>query len=353
MPKLAPTAAALTALALCASGATLAQAAPKAQVKVTATPIVKALVAKNTTTTITVRNTTARRLSGLSLVVGAKKGVRVTLPGAKRGTRLRALKPLAAGKSVRVKVRLARVGKTGPRSGALAVSVRRSGKVIGTTRLAFGPNARPVDPEPTTLANRHYWGSRYTLNGIQQYTVYFTGPSFVFTGEPEGAWPTCTAASETCKPYTYDAKTKALTIDGVAATLEGNKLTLDGQAHWELGRPAAGARWDIVLTHSNSSGICPLYCSYFTEHLTFRPDGTFVRSSVASGTGPVADWAVVPDDSKGTYEVGTDRVLRLSFADGKQRAHTLGLFPEDGGTYPANPTGGIVLDNDGYFDIRD
>lgn len=106
------------------------------------------------------------------------------------------------------------------------------------------------------------------------------------------------------------------------------------------------------MTYSNSSGICPLYCSYFTEYLTFRPDGTFIRSAVAPGSGPIVDWGVVPPDSKGPYEVRGERTLRLAFADGKERIETVALFMNDDGSLKA-PGEGVLLGGDGYFDIRD
>ena len=202
-----------------------------------------------------------------------------------------------------------------------------------------------------TLAGSFFWGSHLTLNGIDQLTLYFTSETLVYTGDLKGTWPTCEAASDVCKPYTYSGTASSLTIDGKPATLEGNKLTLDGQSYRKLGTAAAGARWDTVLTYSNSSGLCPTYCSYYTEYLTFRPDGTFIRSSVASGSGAVVDYAVVPADSKGTYEVRADRFLLLAFANGTQRLETLGMYPADDGSYPSNASAGIVLDSDGYFDI--
>jgi len=352
----------LAALAITLAAAPAGRAA-SSPVRVSAKPISKALTTKDAKTTITIRNAGKKRLSGLSLSVAPKKGVRATLAGARKGKRTRALKTLRPGKSARVSVRLRRTGKSGPTSGSLTVRVRRKGKTIGSGRLAFGPSGSTSAPEPNSLAGRYFWGSQYTLNGIQQHTLYFTGPNLVYTSDLEGAFPVCAAVTEQCRPYSYDAKTKALTIDGKQAKLEGDKLTvddddpadgeIDGQTHFELGVPTPGARWDVVLTYSNSSGLCPLYCNYYTEHLTFRPDGTFIRSSVASGSGPVVDYAVVPDDSKGTYEVRADRKLRLAFADGKERIETLGIFPANDGSYPANPTSGVVLDGDGYFDIRD
>jgi hypothetical protein len=345
----------LPALAL---GAPAAQAASP-PVTVSAKAIAKPLTTKAAKTTVVVRNAGKGRLAGLSLTASAPKHVTVTVAGAKRGARTRTLPTLKAGRSVRVTVTLRRASKKAPTAGSATVKVRRRGKTVATGRIAFGPPAATAPTTPTpppvnrnTLAGRTFWGSKYTLNGIEQYTLSFTGDTLVYTGDLAGAWPTCTAVADTCKAYAYDAATNGLTIDGQPATLTGQTLTLDGQTYRELGAPTPGGRWDTVLTYSNSSGICPLYCNYYTEYLTFRPDGTFIRSAVSSGSGPVVDYAVVPADSKGTYEIRADRTLALSFADGKQRVETLGIYPADDGSYPANPSAGIVLDSDGYFDIR-
>lgn len=332
-----------TAVALAAVAPPARAASPS--ITITATPVAKALSSKGAKATVTVRNTGKARVTGLTLRPAGAKGVRATIRGARGG--VRRIGTLKAGQRVRVPVTLRRT-KGGPTAGAFGLRVRKGGKVVASGRIAFGPKARPE-----SLVGRYYWGSLYSLNGIQQHTLLFTGPSLVFTGDAEGTFPTCTAVTEDCRPYTYDPTTKALTIDGKPATVDDRKLTYDGQTHFRLGEAKPGARWDVVLTYSNSSGVCPLYCNYFTEHLTFRPDGTFIRGAVASGSGPVVDYATVPADQKGTYEVRADRTLRLAFADGKERVETLAIFPGDGGVFPANPTAGIVLNGDGYFDIRD
>lgn len=344
--------------------ATIAIAAPASgapAIPVSAKPVATALSTKPAKTTIAVENGSKRRASGLTLSVSSAKGVTVRLTGAtKKRPRTRKLQPLKAGRTARVGVSLRRTAK-GPKSGHLTVKLTRKGKTLSRARLSFGPVAtvppKPGSPapapvvNPNTLAGRYFWGSRYTISGIVQNTLYFTGPDLVYVAATESAWPTCVAASETCRPYVYDAATNQLTIDGKPATLAGRKLSLDGDNYLELGVPAAGARWDTRVTYANSSGLCPLYCSYYTENLTFLPDGTFIRDAVSSGTGPVVDWASVPPDSKGSYEVGADHLLRLAFADGKQRVETVGLYLNDDGSLQAAGEG-LVLGGDGYFDIR-
>jgi hypothetical protein len=281
----------------------------------------------------------------------------VRLAGARRGhPRTRRLAPLRAGATIRVGVSLRRT-RTGPRRGTLTVRVARRGRTIATTRLAFGGASTgggaptPV-ADPNSLAGRLFWGSQYTINGIQQHLLHFTSAGLVATEAAEGTLPACAAVSETCKAYAYDARTNALTIDGKPATLTGRSLTLDGDTYGEFGFPPAGQRWDGTLTYSNSSGICPLYCTYYTENLTFRSDGTFLRDAVASGTGPVVDWASVPADRKGTYEVRADHTLVLAFADGTSRVESVGQYLNDDGSLKP-PSEGLLLGGDGYFDISD
>ncbi|MDO8212616.1 hypothetical protein [Conexibacter sp. CPCC 206217] len=347
------------AAAVAAPAAALAAATP---VRVSARPVTAPLSTRAKRTTVVVKNTGRRRVSGLVVSVASARGVKVALAGAKRGKTSRALPPLGAGRAARLGVSLSRTGR-GPQRGRLVVKVTRRGKTLTSTRLAFGPApARsvpsipprtPAPPvNPNSLAGRYFWGSQYTINGIQQFTLYFTGPDLVFTAATESALPTCAAVSDTCKPYSYDARTNQLTIDGKPATLTGRRLEFDSDNYGEFGFPPAGARWDTTVTYSNSSGLCPLYCSYYTENLTFLPDGTFVRDAVSSGSGPIVDWAAVPPDSKGTYEIRADHTLRLAYADGRERIETVANYLNDDGSLKAAGEG-ILLGGDGYFDIRD
>jgi hypothetical protein len=339
------------AVAAAAAVAVPATAAAASSVRVSAKPVTTSLSTKATKTTVTVKNAGKRRLSGLSLSVTPPKSVKITLAGAKRRKLSRALKPLKAGQTRRVGVSLRRTSK-GPEQGRLVIKVKRKGKTLAKARLSFGAAAPTQPANPNSLAGRYFWGSLYTINGIEQNTLYFTGPDLIYIAATESGWPSCTAVSDTCKPYSYDAETNQLTIDSKPATLEGRKLTFDEDTYAEFGFPPAGSRWDTYVTYANSSGICPLYCNYYRENLAFRPDGTFIRDAVASGTGPIVDWGVVPPDSKGTYEVRADHTLRLAYADGTERIETVALYFNDDGTLMA-PGDGLVLGGDGYFDIRD
>jgi hypothetical protein len=340
-----------------------APAAAAPAVKVSMTPLAKPLSTSPSKATVTVRNATRRRLTGLTLSVRPPKGVVVTVVGAKRGTTTRTMKALKARGSARVALRLRRTA-TGPTAGRLTVKVTRRGKAVGTGRLAFGATPRPTPkpapkptptpaPAPPPLTGRYFWTA--TLGAgltTERRSLYFTGPNLVHVEATGSAWPACAPADPACRAYAYDPATGKLEINGTPATLEGRKLVLDGVTHLELGAPPPGTRWDTALTHMNVSGLCPAYCNYYREDLTFRPDGTFIRGAVSSGSGGGGDWAVIPDDSKGTYEVRADRTLRLAFADGKERIETVGQYMNDDGTL--QPVGdGLVLGGDGYFDLPD
>jgi hypothetical protein len=309
-------------------------------VEVTAPPIDAPLPMKPTAVRVEVKNTGKRALRNLRFSVRSTKGVRVRVAGAKKGKTSRTLSTLRAGRSTRVTVRVQRL-KGGPKSGSLAVRVQRGKRTVGSERLRFG-----VPP----LTGRYFWGSTYTISGIDQETLYFAGENLVYTDDLEGAWPACPGESEQCRPYQYSEDGKALAIDGKPAEIDGRKISYEGQTYFEFGAPAPGTRWAGTLTYANSFGVCPLYCTYSTEHLQFNADGTFVRNSVTSGTGPVVDFAVVPPEDKGTYEVGSDKLLRLAFGDGTLRTETIGVYLDDAGN-PKSPMEGMILNGDGYFDI--
>lgn len=314
-------------------------------VEVTPPPIEKSLPMKQTSVRVAVKNTGTKRLTGLSLNVRSVKGVRITVVGAKKGRTTRTLKALKAGKTTRVTVRLQRL-KGGPKKGAVTVRVQRKKRTVGSQRLQFGVPPKNLN----TLAGRYYWGSTYTVSGIRQETLYFSNDGLVFTNDMEGAYANCTVADENCRPYQYVAKDNQLTIDGKPAEFKNRVLNFDGQTYFEFKSPPAGTRFDANLTYANSSGICPLYCNYFQEKLRFAADGKVVRGAVASGSGPVVDYGIVPPDSLATYEVRADGTILMAFGDGKQRIETIAFYVSDDGTLKP-PSEGAILGGDGYFDI--
>lgn len=323
-------------------------APPTPTVSVSATTV--PALSKSRTARIVVRNTGSTAANGLSLAVAWKKGVKVTIKKVRKGSQTRRLRPLKAGGTVTVRATLRRT-KGGPRRGSLALRVKRSGKVVAKSRLAFGGSSGATT-DPNSLAGRYFWGSTFTLSGTDQKTLYFTSKNLVFVADAEGVVPDCSGVSEVCRPYTYDAATKRLTVDGKTGTLDGRKGELDGQTYFEFAAPPAGTRWTAYVTYVNSFGLCPTSCTYVREDLTFRPDGTFVRGGVTSGTSPSFNFAAVPPDRKGTYEVRADGTIRLAFADGKVRIETVAVYRKDDGSLEGAEKG-LLLNGDGYFDVSD
>ncbi|MFA4929728.1 MAG: hypothetical protein WC558_14515, partial [Patulibacter sp.] len=333
---------AVVSLAIAATGVVAVPSGAAANtVTVTPAPFEQALPTTQTSVRVEVKNTGKRALRNLTVNVRPTMGVRVRVVGAKKkSSTTRTLKTLRAGKSTRVTVRLQR-SKGGPTKGAVTVRVRSGKRTVGSAPLRFG-----VPP----LTGRYFWGSTYTLNGIQQETLYFATDGLVYTDDMEGAYATCPAADEKCRPYLYDGDTGTIVIDGKPAVLSGGKIEFDGQTYFEWGVPPAGTRFDANLTYANSSGLCPLYCNYFREDLRFFADGKVVRGAVASGSGPVVDYGIVPPDSLATYEVRADGTILMAFADGKQRVETIAFYKDEAGKLKP-PSEGVLLDGDGYFDI--
>jgi hypothetical protein len=341
--------AATIVLAALAATPALATAAA-APVTVSAQPITAPLQGK-ATTSVTLANTTKQKLTGLRVSVSVPKGISASGRG---------VPAIAPGKSASVKVTLTRKA-SGPTSGTAKIRVTRKGKVVAGGSLPFGtgtgtsqsaPSTTPPAPpaNPNTLAGRYFWHSQYTINGIQQYPLFFANDTTVANDTDlfKDAWPTCAAG---CANYTYNGASGQGTINGAPFSVTGHKLTFDGDSYDEVASPPAGTRWDTTITYSNSSGICPLMCNYYTENLTFLPDGTFARDSVASGTSPTFDYAAVPANRRGTYEITADHLLHLNYADGTVRVDTVAQWMNADGSLQA-PGEGVLLDGDGYFDIR-
>ena len=219
------------------------------------------------------------------------------------------------------------------------------------TDVGNGNDSTVTTPQKAnSLAGRYFWGSKYTYTGVAQKTLFFANDGLVYTSAMEGKWATCQAADKDCLPYRYTTGSNQLTIDGMSAQLNGRTLTYDSQTYYEFGAPAPGTRWDGVLTYSNSSG-CPMYCTYTTENLHFKSDGRFISDGVVSGGDNMTfDFINVPADKKGTYEVRSDKMMLLKFANGAQRLETVAVYLDDAGK-PKSPAEGLILDGDGYFDI--
>lgn len=186
--------------------------------------------------------------------------------------------------------------------------------------------------------------------------LIFLDDRWAYRGIPEsGGLPKCTSRTvgvdedgdptPGCVPYTYDARTHALTVDGQPATMNRNLdgLTIGEDAYGYSPLVRAGTRFAADLKVVNISGFWPNQ-NVNQKFFTFFADGNFTVSSETfgtfgglPGTPGSGNYAVVPPDSKGTYAFGEQGELRMDYADGRSTVKIAGILPNegDGSTDPA------------------
>lgn len=349
-------AAGVAALALAGALAVAAPAGAAPRPSVTAKA--PSAVARGTTATVkvTVRNRSARRLSGLSLTASQPTGTRVTVAGAKRGTRTRALKTLKGRGRTTVTVRVT-PGAKAQASSKVRLTLRRRGRTQATASAAValaGTNGAPA-PAPATnpWAGRYFWRSSFngTTTFIEGY--YFGSGGFAYRGIPEGGLQDCsttTAAGDGdgCVPYAYDPATGALAVNGVPAAAAGpHGLNVGDETLTEAVIPAPGSRWDLELSFINAYGLCPLSCTTVTVDLDLRSSGVFARGAAVSGTTPDANFGALPPDKHGTYSVEPGGRIVFAYADGKVVTETIAVLLNDAGQ--PDPAYGLLLDDSVFF----
>jgi hypothetical protein len=288
-------------------------------------------------------------------------------PGLTAGTAMRRIKPLAPGAARTVSVRV-RSSKRAGSTATLRLRLLAGKRTLArtSTKLVIGgaatkppakptPGAGSTPTDPNDLSGRHY--SRWVQDPITGALVTgyaFVSPRFVSKGVPEGGLPTCTAASDTCLPYTYSAATNALTIAGQPATFSADRalLTVDGQTFPWNPIPPAGSRFQLALTHTWAQGLWP-YATSGRVYLAMASDGRFTLgstsiASLGAGTNVETFTSSVGADQRGTYEVQAGARLQLRFDDGTVQVRTIAIT-RDGTTGSADPAkDGLILDRD-YF----
>lgn len=313
-----------------------------------------------------------------TLTVSGSRGVAVRVAGAPRkrpGTR--ALKTLRAGKAstVTVRVRATRAGTVRFRAtaagrvsarGSVALKLKGKSKPKPSPRRGVAP--RPVVRHP--LADRYFWGTESDpMYAWRNHAVWFLDDRWAYYGFPPAGRPTCTAETtatdedgrptdEGCRPFTYDAKSGALTVGGLSGRLDRDDNIRLGELdfYWELSIPRAGTRIDVDLEHRGFSGMCGLIMGCTTWHylIALRADGSFMRSNSATttmgdGTSTPFVWGSnMPPDKTGRYEILAGGAIRFSYLDGRVATETIGIERARDGR--ADPAGrGIVVGDTNYY----
>jgi hypothetical protein len=253
----------------------------------------------------------------------------------------------------------------------------RSGrlKASSSVLLTIG-KAKKVPPVKTAPASSAIAGTYWwrTVNHVDyawdNRGLYFVDDHTVYSGMPKGGLPaTCTTPpahpdqeidqQDGCLPYTWDAKTGALTIGDKTGTFTpSGGLTLDGNAYSATQIPAAGATYGFnEEEHTDFTGMCGLIvgCTITEQYLTLEPDGQFVlsHSTTASvgdpGVGPYTVAGNYPPDQHGTYAVQAGGRIHLAFADGSVKDETFAVQVSDK-THQPDPVGeGVILDDVNFY----
>ena len=221
----------------------------------------------------------------------------------------------------------------------------RAGKLKASSalllRIGKARKAKPTpSPKKSPIVGTFWWRNVNHVDWAwDNRALYFVDGGSVYSGFPKGGLPTtCTTpvaepddefdTREGCLPYSFDAKTGAVTIGDKTGTFKDGKLTIDGEEYTPTVVPEAGARFTInEHKHSSFRGMCGLImgCTTSQEYLSLAPDGKFIltRSTVSTmgdpGLGPWTAVGSYPPDQQGTYEILAGGKIRLAFADGSVR----------------------------------
>lgn len=280
---------------------------------------------------------------------------------------LGALKP-AAKKTVTLRLRLTSKART---TTPVRLTVR-SGKLKATSsvqlRIGTAKKAAPAakDAPKNPLVGTYWWRTEVHVDRAwDNRALYFVDGSTVYSGFPKGGLPkTCTTPPakpaeefdmrDGCLPYTYDAKTGAITVGDKAGTFKDGKLTFDDDEFEPLALAAPGARFEFKdLEQTSFFGTCGVYsfCTVSYEYLTLTAAGEFVtaRSSTTTSDTPSSytQAGSYPPDQRGTYEVRAGGIIHLAYADGTVKDETFAIQTKDGQPQPV--TEGVMVGDVNYY----
>jgi hypothetical protein len=316
-----------------------------------------------------IANAGSKRSAKLKVSVAKARGLSVG--------KLKSLKALAPAKSrtVTLKVKLSKRAKV---STTLKVTVR-AGKLreSSSVLLRIGKAKRiPTGPKPqregenSPIVGTYWWRTVSHVDyAWDNRALYFADGGAVYSGFPVGGLPTtCTTpvqspedefdTREGCLPYTFDAKTGAVTIADKTGTLRDGKLTIDGQQYYATQIPPAGARLNFTEhKHVDFSGMCGMFlgCTITQQFLSMSPDGRFILSrstTTTAGDPGMGPWTAIgsyPPDQHGTYEVLAGGKLQLSYADGTVKVETFAVDTNHDTGVP-DPLGeGVLIGADNFY----
>ncbi len=336
--------------------------AAKLSLSLTGTP---RTVKRNRTISLKLRiaNDGSKPTGKLSLARPAARGLSVVT----LARSLAALKP-GAKKTVTVRVKLTSRARS---STPVRLTVS-SGKLKASSsvqlKLGTAKKAAPAtkDTPGNPLVGTYWWRTEvHADRAWDNRALYFVDAKTVYSGFPKGGLPkTCTTppaepeeefdSREGCLPYTYDAKTGAVTIGEKAGTFKSGELKFDDDEFEPLALAAPGARFDFK-DHEQTSffGLCGVYstCTISYEYLTLTAAGEFVtdRASTTASDSPTSyvQAGSFPPDQRGTYEIRAGGVIRLTYANGTVKDETFAVQTKSGKPEPV--TEGVMVGDVNYY----
>ncbi len=351
------TAAAVLAVALPAS----ASARPAPFVTVTpAKRTVAAVVSTPVTTTVTVRNRTARPLRHVGVRLLPGSGVRSVFTPRGVRTLVIARLPARSTRALRLRITPTRVG-----GGVLTVRATVGRRTVATRIAVVGRAAPPPTPTPTPtptpvasrMAGRVFFhplplGSTKDLevlafdaNGLAYHEV----GGFTTPGLPVCAAPTDDGVGNGCRPYTDDGTSVTLAGQPVTFTASGIQI---GAVRYDEAMPlAADTRLDTRLEYIHQVGFCPgPLCAFINSDLLLVGDGRFIMTTSAMGIGTdpnLVDWSAVGADQKGIYRIDVTGRVTLAFESGTVQDRVVAALRNDAGVF--DPASGLLLGAKPYF----
>jgi hypothetical protein len=229
--------------------------------------------------------------------------------------------------------------------------------------VALVGSAAMAAPASAKLPGKLFW--RY--DGIRAdrspdvLGIAFVNARFAYFGVPKGGLPRCAKAKPVyddkgqlesgCVRYSHNTRSGAVKVGKLRGSYRKRKLKLAKESYYNATVPKRGTRYAVKLINRGFRGMCGLMfgCTTWREDLVLTKAGDFVRSSssisTAGGTGtPFVYVGSFPPDEFGTYRVLDRGRIRLAYADGSVKTHTIAVDHDDRDR-PSATRAGLLLDD--------
>ncbi len=244
-----------------------------------------------------------------------------------------------------------------PRQLTLTATDPQAETVSTTTKVVITP--KPTVPK--SLTGTYWWAfepaNTLASAGWVNHGLWFVDSSWVYTGWAEGEKPKCSAKVKECRRYVYNPRTGKVRIGKKGANVTSSGFTFAHPEHSKkiffnpLTLPEKGSKIGVDLYRQDWTGNCLIMCTAWTDYLTMDKEGRFVEGATSVGGWPGlgTTWGGVAPDQRGTYEIVSQGIIELSYADGTVTRRVIG-FEHDLLGRPDPASTGLLLGEDNYYD---